>query len=176
MKKLNKNNYERGGTVDLRNFKNETINIKIIADSYILGDIIDSFEILIYYSEYENTYPIYNNETSFVFIPSIIMHPYYIYVNIEKTYDNIFLNMKTNIINFIGCKYYFSETNKMNNIIDIIPNIESKEWSDIINSQISEISNNLYVINITKMNYYKSVLFQIKTSDDAEFTVIFSKK
>ena len=104
VKKLNKNNYERGGTVDLRNFKNETINIKIIADSYVWTDIIDSFEILIYYSEYENTYPIYNNETSFVFIPSIIEHPYYIYVNIEKAYDNIFLNMKTNIINFIGCK------------------------------------------------------------------------
>lgn len=176
VKKYAKSNIEHGGTVDLSNFKNETINIKIIADSYVWTDIYDSFEILIYYSEYANTYPLYNNENSFAFIPSLLVYPYYIYVNIEKAYDNIYLNMKTNITNYVGSKYYFLETNKIKDIIDIIPNIEPKEWSNIISSQISEKSDNLYVINIKKMNNHKSVLFQINTTDDVEFTVNFFKK
>ena len=176
VKKYAKTNIEHGGTVDLSNFKNETINIKIIADSYVWTDVFDSIEILIYYSEYENTYPLYNNENSYAFIPSILVYPYYIYVNIEKAYDNIFLNMKTNITNYVGTKYYFFETNKIKDIIDIIPNIEPKEWSDIVSSQINEKSDNLFVINITKMKDHKSVLFQINTTDDVEFTVNFFKK
>jgi len=176
VKKFAKSNIEHGGTVDLSNFKNETINIKIIADEYIWGNSYDSIEILIYYSEYANTYPLYNNENSYAFVPSLLVYPYYIYVNIEKAYDNIFLNMKTNITNFVGSKYYFFETNKINDIIDIIPNIEPKDWTDIISSQISEESDNLYAINIKKMNNHKSVLFQISTTDDVEFTINFFKK
>ena len=106
MKKFAKANIEHGGTVDLSNFKNETINTKIIADSYV-WNIIDSIEILIHYSEYANTYFLYNNENSYSFIPSLLVYPYYNYVNKEKAYDNIFLNMKTNITNYVGSKNYF---------------------------------------------------------------------
>ena len=169
------NKREKGGIVDLRNFKNETINIKIVGDEYVWGIHFDKFEILIYYSDYEFTYPIYNNETSYAFIPSTIEYPYYIYVNIEKAYDNIFLNMKTNITSFSG-KYYFSETNKISDIVAILPSIEAKDWTDIISSQINEISDNLHEIKISKMEYHKAVIFQIKTTNDIEFTANFYKK
>ena len=163
--KLNENT----GMVDLSHYKNETININISINSY--WEVINSFELLIYYSDYKNTFSIINEENSYAFIPSIIKHQYFIFADLDKAYDNILLFVETKYITNFSGKYYFYESNKIQEILDILPDSKSKDGIDIISSSIT---NYLYEIKLIRnIKYDKSVLFQINTSQDAKFKVKF---
>ena len=63
------------GVTKISKFKNETINIEFHAgfdpSTGAEMEYFDYYEILIFYSDYKNIYPLYNNETSFSYIPSI---------------------------------------------------------------------------------------------------------
>ena len=157
--------------VDMSYYKNETININFYINS--LWKVINSFELLIYYSDYKNTFSIINEENSYSYIPSIINHQYYIFVDLDKAYDNIFLYVETSNITKFSGKYYLYESNKIQEIIDILPDSQSKDGIDITSYPVT---NYLYEIKIIKnIKYDKSVLFQINTSQNAKFKVRFFK-
>ena len=78
-------------------------------------EYFDYYEILIFYSDYNNIYPLYNNETSFSYIPSINHQTYYLFININKAYKNIFLTTKTTNDNFTG-QYFYSEIDQVENL------------------------------------------------------------
>ena len=159
---------EENRIVDISNFKNETINIQLAISS---GYEFKAFEIVIYYSEYKNVFPILNIENSLTFIPSIKNCKYYVYVDLEKAYRNIFLKVKTEAKELSG-KYFFYETNKIQDVIDKLPG----KYSPGPQIKYSKLDKN-YIeaeININE-TYYKSLIIIMDISSDAEYKVNFFK-
>ena len=161
------------GILDISKFQNETILIHL-SIGYDIDDkdplpYLDYFEILIFYSEYDNFYPLYNLESSFAFIPSIRKQTYYIMLDVNNAYKNIYINAKTKNDNFTG-KYYFYETNDIKEIKNDLSRTE-KPGNNI---PYSKIENNLYQIKINLIQPCKSVLLKIETYyNDIEYRLYF---
>ena len=153
-------------TIDISQFKNETINICFnISSTYEFK----YYEILIYYSDYGKIFPVMNKENSLAFIPSIKEQNYYIFVDIEKAYRDIFLTVNTSS-NFTY-NYYLYETNNIEDFIDNYP--ISKNNTNI---NYSHLEDNLFEIPINNINEsYKSVLIEMKVYSEAEYKVKFFK-
>ena len=160
------------GVTDISKFKNESINIEFHAGfDCIFGtkmEYFDYYDILIFYSDYEYIYPLYNNETSFSFIPSIHHQKYYLFIDITKAYKNIFLNIKTTNNNFTGV-YFFSQIDRPEKVYNLF-NI------DEIYLNCNKIQDNLYETQINLKDNYKSIIIKIETYyNDIEYKVNFFK-
>ena len=161
------------GKVDISKFKNETINIRFIVGysfkAYSKKGYFDYYEVLIFFSDYEQIYPLINNENSFSYIPSISQQIYYLFIDINSAYKKIFLTAKTKNSNFTG-QYYFYESN---NIDKIKNNLPYKKGIDI---DTTIIEDNLFEIQINLKENYQSVLIKIETFyNDIEYRVNFFK-
>ena len=170
---IDKKSIKNSGIIDISKYKNETINIRfIIHTEYTSYSLNQGFELLIYYSDYKYTFQIMNKESSIIYVPSIIENKYYIYVDINKAYNYIYLTVNNNNQNISG-KYHFYDSNFIDEIIEILPDYNSNEGKNI---SYYKLNDNQIKIKVEKPdNFKKSLLFHIKTSSDAQYKVNFYK-
>ena len=142
-------------------YKNETIYIRVNASCQ---NIINSFEILIYYSEYENIFELNSLiENSSLLVPSIKNTKFFIYVNINKTLRYFYLNIETSSIN--SKRFYFYYTT---NIKEIEKSIYR---GDNDNYDFVKIKENQYQFKIYKYKKYSSLIFETTLNDFAIFSI-----
>ena len=179
------------GLINLTQFKNETINIQLVADYYFLDSsfnsladntltgyvhqIFNSFELLIYYSDYYRIFPIKNEENSIQSIPSLNEQSYFIFVDISKAYKYIYLTVKLENVRKIVGQFYFYDSNDIPDIEKALPrDIKYRDGTNI--SSYSQIYDDFIEIKVEKKDKNSScILFQMKTSYDSEYKVNFYK-
>ena len=156
---------ENDKMINISKFKNETINIIF---NFSSSDIIDSIEVLIFYSDYKNIFELnYNIEDFSLDLYSINYRPFLIFIDLSKATENIVLKMKTTSIKNSTNKYYYFENNQ-------IKEIEKYHRYDNNNYNYYSLikKDNYYEVKIYRYsNYFKSILVNINIDKHAEIHV-----
>ena len=165
-------------TLEMGEFKNETILLELSIGYHYEEKpplpYFDYYEILIFCTDYYySLYPLYNNESSFLFIPSIKKQTYYLFIDTTDAYKSIYITAKGTNSNFGGIYYFFEENSMEEARKNIPPNDYIYTGYPISKSIIGE---NLYEIKINLPSQKKSVVLAINTIyNDIEFRLTFFK-
>ena len=159
---------ESGKIFDISKFKNETINIEFKITS---GYAFNSFNLLIYYSDYKNIFVL--DPSKPLTLPSIDSKQFFLFIKIFQGTKKLYLNIES--MNSIDKnEYYFYETNQIEEVENYLPEYNTPSQGTIIPKLIR---NNSYEaqINITQY-YYLSIILKVQIKNTANFSVYFYNK